>query len=1380
MKKRALVCGVMLAVLGFLFCSNNSVYADGGGAVIGGGANSGTSSSGGADMGGDAGVLGTYSWIFYEAVSPGVVSQSINFVPDASYNVDTYWTNGNVIDKECSMHKGGGFWHYGDDRISRNSYYDQAHFGLLAFLHGRPWSSDDIEYSTLLGKKGHFRSYDYAGGSRANYDGDLNQSIYVRNGSGGYDEIYRAAYYDKQYDSQGLGNNGLVNNTDAAKMSHNALTHFMMAWAEKYANGDASKYPFVRNGQPYFPTASDGGMSVYYFCWWPGMGNNFYGITNVSAAKNGETPNMGDTTGIVAKDSRASINGGTIKIDVNQKVDVYFTHNVYSQNPNTSTAWSVPRVVINGDEQDGYSISQPESTITSTRSGTVNIGSNTADGYYVRNEGGYLVNDKVVIEFKKKGNYTVCEKLTVGDSTSFTSQGCIKVNVQGEKEYFGVSNVSLVKSGQSTGGDYTTTGVVSQDSGASAIAKINIKKNEKVDIVFSHNVYSTVVSSNIFWGVTRPNTADFDTNATLAQKSYDRVTFGTPKEHDYYVPRYRQSSDGTWSYILRDKMTISFSGKENGTYTFCEPLKLGSTLANMRSAPVTSEACAVVVVSDNGEDDNTCNTPNCDPVPNKISYSPGVSTVKSEVQNIDLTSRLPSSPFANWRGQTNYATENESVNVTYAKPKDKIKWYNQYSPGAQSNAGVDVVYVNGAEVGSHAAEGVEYNTTNGTVSFGSGGNWVNTIYVSTNWPNYANRVSLFGPQNLGVGTTSMTPVEKKISIKAVDAGKTYDNRIETQGNTPVSSSVSDTGVHPWTIKKWEVVGGYWDGYCWPASSDSEGNVIDPGGCVSWWVDVYDWVTYYYNHTNSVVYGNYEANQIASQSYVKVPYNFINTTSFDVKPTNSSDNLIYSGEKVTVEGTTVTVGEKSNSVVGGEPYATNVNNAQVKMIAYVSDTNQSGAGVVPDFDCNTVRSPYGLCDVLHNASGTLDTNDGKKKDHNGDTILGESFNGTYEIFDAKAGDWFCMSLGVFPATSGDDKNMNPSGDNSWYVTTPSCIQIAKRPSLQIWGGGLYSSGGIDTAVSEKNNIYGLYNNVRYQGSGSYLSGGDAVVFGSWVEEDLIANGKVRNFASGAGLGKNSSISAGAGVTGKVDNKFCSDLVSLTLANKIGNSCSNGSVGYSGIESSMTNRESLVDYFAEIQTNESTSGYTYGIGNYVRKVSATGKIITYYDIDGDVPSLSGLVTVTNNTNIVKASGNIVISGNINYSGPWSGFTSLSQIPKTVIYANKNIYIACNVSRIDAVLIAGGTIDTCYDGGDVNSYARSNQLLVNGVLIADKLIPGRTYGNTMGIVGGSWNVGSESPAEIINYDSSLLLWSQSMAGAAESDTLTVTYQHELAPRY
>ena len=160
----------------------------------------------------------------------------------------------------------------------------------------------------------------------------------------------------------------------------------------------------------------------------------------------------------------------------------------------------------------------------------------------------------------------------------------------------------------------------------------------------------------------------------------------------------------------------------------------------------------------------------------------------------------------------------------------------------------------------------------------------------------------------------------------------------------------------------------------------------------------------------------------------------------------------------------------------------------------------------------------------------------------------------------------------------------------------------------------------------------------------------------------------------------------------------------------------------------------------------------------------------------PITLGPETITVKENrIIKTSKDLTINANIVYDNDVR-YDSVSQIPKLIISAN-NITISCNVSMIDAILIAKNNINTCnsYGSGEeqANEAERNNQLRIRGAVIANSLTPSRTHG--AGIEGES-----AIPAEIINYDSSVMLWAQYMAGNDDSAALTVTYQRELAPRY
>ena len=144
-----------------------------------------------------------------------------------------------------------------------------------------------------------------------------------------------------------------------------------------------------------------------------------------------------------------------------------------------------------------------------------------------------------------------------------------------------------------------------------------------------------------------------------------------------------------------------------------------------------------------------------------------------------------------------------------------------------------------------------------------------------------------------------------------------------------------------------------------------------------------------------------------------------------------------------------------------------------------------------------------------------------------------------------------------------------------------------------------------------------------------------------------------------------------------------------------------------------------------------------------------------------------------------GNITITGDIKYNDNDS-FENLNEIPKMVIYAKQNIYINCGVKRVDAILLADGAVYTCgtyRSNGKVSDEAeirtRTNQVQVNGAIFTKNLELGRTYGMAAGTY-------SKIPAEIINYDTSIILWAKGKTDKDDFDKLHQVYINELAPRY
>ena len=441
------------------------------------------------------------------------------------------------------------------------------------------------------------------------------------------------------------------------------------------------------------------------------------------------------------------------------------------------------------------------------------------------------------------------------------------------------------------------------------------------------------------------------------------------------------------------------------------------------------------------------------------------------------------------------------------------------------------------------------------------------------------------------------------------------------------------------------------------------------------------------------------------SSVLVPYNFENQVCTEVDKNNKcvEDN----NEEEATAGSEhslsfyVEVGKRHNNLVGGEDYATKVSNGIWKIFDENNDQIASNEG-----------------------------DDGSKKVFNTDSKLDgktDKIEGVkISIADKPAGSTVCYTIQFSPANSGADDNL--SGGGQGEVKTRKCFKIVKKPSLQVWGGNIYSNGDITTALTSKKRL-------------ASINGGKAndntYTFGSWGELGIISNGKVIGLASGAGLGYTSIDDDGSLVQnpgGLVGNDFCK-MSTLSFAN---DKCSEETGSLGATLPLANDKESIKNKLENLKSD-----------------------IVHYDIrdyDG---------------------GDSYIDSNIIHDAEHDGKAStLDELKKTVIYA-KNIYIGCGVTRIDAVLIAEDEVNTCFnkEGGSpvINDAARSNQLKINGAVIAGKLIANRTYGAATGN-------DSMVPAEIINFDPTLYLWGN--IGTGDDNTtninMTTNYIRELPPRY
>ena len=370
--------------------------------------------------------------------------------------------------------------------------------------------------------------------------------------------------------------------------------------------------------------------------------------------------------------------------------------------------------------------------------------------------------------------------------------------------------------------------------------------------------------------------------------------------------------------------------------------------------------------------------------------------------------------------------------------------------------------------------------------------------------------------------------------------------------------------------------------------------------------------------------------------------------------------------------------------------------------------------------------------------------------------------------------------------------------SWAESEEACFIVAKRPSLQIWGGNVFSSGSIKTGLAIKNNLAGV------SGAGYNPSQGHGpFVFGSWSELGVISMGNVTGFTSGASTGyaglndkvltpnpfTNNPLGSTPG-GGNTDNFV--NLSNLTFANTSDGINRVTGTGDINNARSISDDHSLLESFVSSFSTEEATAVTLD-NNAIVSIAPDAQddgVVQYRNDTGDLEV--GAITLGPNKVKVISANNIKVSGDIFYNSGDEGFISLLRVPKVLIYASDTISINCDVTHLDAVLVASNVI-TCGDSlanetetlnnlnvrakANINETKNSKQLYINGAVITNNLIANRTYGAATGS-------NSIVPAEIINFDPTLYLWAGSNAGIGDNGStinadLEITYSHELAPR-
>lgn len=731
----------------------------------------------------------------------------------------------------------------------------------------------------------------------------------------------------------------------------------------------------------------------------------------------------------------------------------------------------------------------------------------------------------------------------------------------------------------------------------------------------------------------------------------------------------------------------------------------------------------------------------------------------------------------------------------YVKPEDSVIFRGNYNPGAQSTYD-----------SSNVPEKVRITYT--TSLDGSGNNVNDSLLCPAGWTDVNTYNNLKNQFNACITPDWNNAFSMVIKGNNVDSTKhfTYNNG-DTTAREEFSNTYLNDGQRKVSVKD---VGNYIGGR-------SQTNII--GSSARYTPNS---LNYTYDH--ELIVADFDTtNKKSTEARAYVPYNFVNETTAVLE----DDQIVYAGESKAFSFD-IKVNPRENIVTEGT-YATIVHDAQWKFQIYTEGTNCDGDNLVGRANiaagkCKETVPTKNADEILNETATIGDLNPNGEMDG-----ITERRSIKINIPDVAAGTRICVRTAVYPSASGEENDegyknwSDKEGNHQWSKwSEKKCYTIAKKPTIQVWGGNVYSGSEINTSTFTKNNAkeYLLGNGLASYKPEAFA---DPHTFGSWGELGIISNGEVKGFGSGASMGYAMNIKKGilrsqlvpdpyphrdyndsdnstfrsiiknvfADTTGtiydiinsfrsKVDkdydpggsntDDFCLNSP-LSFAN---DGCSGGTTGSigndTGTTSSMLDKQTIVDILAASTNEGSTATYEYSEND-----------ITIEDNDIKIEKLTESNGLNATFVVKRAKKNIIINGDILVDRSHT-YTNLSETPKVILYAENDIYINCEVARIDAVLIADNVVKTCikeYDGEratvpeDVNSSERAHQLTVNGAIIAKRLYADRTYGAGPGST-------SIVSAEIINFDPTLYLFGGS---ATSNDNTTgrleTSYIHELAPR-
>lgn len=705
-------------------------------------------------------------------------------------------------------------------------------------------------------------------------------------------------------------------------------------------------------------------------------------------------------------------------------------------------------------------------------------------------------------------------------------------------------------------------------------------------------------------------------------------------------------------------------------------------------------------------------------------------------------------------------------NYVWAKPNDIIQFHHCYYGGVQSYANRDVTRQSGvggdAFVGQSGQGTAQHDATRAPLATEHGP-------LSTIIP-FENKYTISGvasaTRSFNVGTVVRdeyegpsvnadgTPksAQEKHSDYVVSTGDIgTDGRVHetiTSG-TPSAVAIQDSApsAHTsWTCNHWENT---ITGDCSPDYVPGPGEAIIPNSC-SLNPALGIWICHYTKTTSgdstcrlTEEHWYSTAGPVASNAYVKVPHNYSN---YGVSTIDSSN--IYAGEIAQISTKIVTEG-RYNGVTQGW-YATRVPNASWSVIGYITDNVDGLVGGSVPVSNGECRAGVGNCAKFASGSGSLNSGNA-----GGGDVYNFLNNQSFSVWDVEAGKYFCVVSTVYPSATNGDTDISGGGNGQWSSPRGDCKIIRKKPTFQVWGGDIFTNGGLKSNTPTKNNVFG-YSQYPY-----LIQNSTRVHYEAFGEHNVLAKGKIQGVFSG-----NASGFASSGTIQHIGPKGACAHVPLSFSNS---TCSD--TGNSGISSGTSIYDSMMTQFGNTVKNQTTRTGTVDISATFDNGSTIGGTnVRYTHVANGAHIVASTFIPAQTSHIVYADGNLVIDSNLLYNDGLA-YTEARQVPQLIIIAAGNIEIRGNVNQIDGWLLSKGVITTGQSQNADGNAASMTQLRINGPVYARQIVLNRAYGATKGS-------GSGNPAEVMNYSPFVYLYNANRS--TDTPTLYTTYLKEVAPRY